>query len=287
MKATLIVGCGYLGRRVAALRRAAGRTVYGTTRTPAGAAELAGLGIEPVLANVLELDSLPAAEEVVHCVGYDRGAGASMRSVYVDGLAAVLDRLAGRCERLVYASSTGVYGRDDGGWVDEDEPPRPTTESGQVCLEAEGLIAAADPKIRATILRFSGLYGPGRVVRRAAIERGESIAGDPDRWLNLVHIDDAAAAVALALDAESTGPLYLVSDQRPVPRGEYYRAVARLVGGPEPRFVAPAPGSPEAAREGSNKRVDARKIREELGLSLAFPDIGTGLPQALATAGLG
>lgn len=285
MKATLIVGCGYLGRRVAALRRATGRTVYGTTRTPAGAAELAALGIEPVVADVLDLASLPAAEEVVYCVGYDRGAGASMRSVYVDGLAAVLDRLAGHCERLVYASSTGVYGRDDGGWVDEAEPPRPTSESGRACLEAEGLIAGA--RIRATILRFSGLYGPGRVVRRAAIERGEPIAGDPDRWLNLVHIDDAATAVALALDAEATGPLYLVSDRRPVPRGEYYRAVARLVGGPEPRFVAPAPGSPEAAREGSNKRVDARKIRQELGLSLAYPDIDAGLPQALATVGLG
>ena len=84
--------------------------------------------------------------------------------------------------RLVYASSTGVYGQTDGEWVDEESPTCPRHESGKVCLEAEERIrawASARASTSAVVLRFAGLYGPGRVVRRSMLERGEPIPGDP------------------------------------------------------------------------------------------------------------
>ena len=130
---------------------------------------------------------------------------------------------------------------------------------------------------------FAGLYGPGRVVRRAMLERGEPIPGDPDKFLNLVHIDDAARAAAAALEAEAPAPVYLVADDRPVTRREYYSVAARVIGAPEPRFAPPRPGSPESARDATNKRIANRRMKSDLGNVLRHPDITTGLADALGT----
>src|SRR3954467_9406366 len=133
---TLIVGCGYLGRRIGRKLDESGENVFGTVRSEARADRLKGGGIEPILADVTipdSLDRLPAARRVVYCVGFDRKAGVGMREVYVDGLQRILDRLTAGVERFIYASSTGVFGQDDGHWVDEDAPTEPRHESGRVC----------------------------------------------------------------------------------------------------------------------------------------------------------
>ncbi len=288
---TLIVGCGYLGERLGARLVREGGHVYGTVRSAGRATEIARSGIEPVIADVLRPDSLralPAAEKVFYAVGFDRSAGAAMRDVYVDGLQNVLDRLPISVRRFVYASSTGVYGQAGGEWVDEESPTHPEHESGRVVLEAEGRILAwAESRgASAVILRFAGLYGPGRIVRRAMLERGEPIPGDPEKFLNLVHIDDAAAAAVLGLDVDAIAPIYLVADDRPVTRREYYSVAAEVIGAPEPRFEPPRPGSPEAARDATSKRITNLRMKADLGLVLRYPDITTGLAARGARAAL-
>jgi nucleoside-diphosphate-sugar epimerase len=283
---TLIVGCGYLGLRVG--RRLVGRgdRVFGTVRSHDRAERLRESGIDPILADVLEpgsLDALPVADRALYCVGFDRAAGVPMRTVYVEGLGNALARLSGRVGRLAYASSTGVYGPCEGDWIDEDSPTVPTHDSGRVVLEAERLLGkfAGSDGLATLILRFAGLYGPGRIPRRVSLERGEPIVGDPDRPLNLVHIDDAAESAIAALDHGRPGRIYLVGDDSPRARREYYELAARLLGAPAPQFVPPLPGSPESVREESSKRVSNRRLRTELGVRLAYPDIRTGLPAAL------
>jgi nucleoside-diphosphate-sugar epimerase len=283
---TLIVGCGYLGQRLGARLVRDGGRVFGTVRSPGRAGEIAGLGIEPVIADVLRpetIDRLPEAERVFYAVGFDRSAGAAMREVYVQGLQNVLDRLPSSVRRLVYASSTGVYGQAGGESVDEGSPTDPPHESGRVVLEAEGRVRTwADSRgASAVVLRFAGLYGPGRIVRRALLERGEPIPGDPEKFLNLVHNDDAAQAAAAALDADAPEPIYLVADDRPVTRREYYAVAARIIGAPGPRFEPPRPGSVESARDATSKRVDNRRMKAGLGVVLRYPDISTGLAAAL------
>jgi len=285
----LIIGCGYLGQRVGARLCQSGERVFGTVRSAGRASEIARLGIEPVLAEVLEpesLKSLPAANRLFYSVGFDRTAGSSMQSVHVDGLQNVLDRLTSETIRFVYASSTGVYGQIDGEWVDEESPASPTHESGRICLEAEGRVRAwAEARggaASAIVLRFAGLYGPERVVRRAIVERGEPIPGDPAKFLNLIHIEDAARAAVAALQTARGEPLYLVADDRPVTRREYYSSIARLLGAPEPRFELPRPGSAEAQRDATNKRISNRRMRSLLGVELLHQDIASGLPSALA-----
>jgi nucleoside-diphosphate-sugar epimerase len=283
---TLIIGCGYLGQRLGTLLRQGGERVMGTVRSAARAAELAGLGIQPVVADVLRPDSLrdlPSSECIFYCVGFDRSSGAAMKAVYVDGLQNVLDNLSPAVRRLVYASSTGVYGQTGGEWVDEDSPTCPQHESGRVILEAEQRVGAwvAERDASVVALRFAGLYGPGRIVRRNLLERGAPMPGDPDKFLNLVHIDDAAQAAAAALDAVVIEPIYLIGDDRPVTRREYYSLAAKVLDAPEPRFEWPQSGSVESARDATNKRVRNRRMKLGLDLTLLYPDITTGLPAAL------
>jgi nucleoside-diphosphate-sugar epimerase len=283
---TLIIGCGYLGERLGSLLRHRGERVFGTVRSQARAAEIEGRGIEPVIADVLGPDSLrtlPPADRVFYCVGFDAAARRTRRAVYVDGLRNVLERLPSSVKRLVYASSTGVYGQTAGEWVDEESPACPMHESGMVCLEAERCLLgwASTAKSSVVVLRFAGLYGPGRIVRRSILEKGEPIPGDPSKFLNLIHIDDAARAAAAALAAAEPDPLYLVSDDRPVTREEYYSRMATLVGAPQPRFEpSPSVGS-ESARDATNKRIRNGRMKRGLIGILNYPDITTGLGAAV------
>src|SRR5439155_10779702 len=109
----------------------------------------------------------------------------SMREVYVGGLGHVLDTLP-TPGRFVYVSSTGVYGQTDGTWVDERSETVPTEESGRVVLEAERLLRSKLPA--AVVLRFAGIYGPGRLLRRQLLVAGEPLVGDAEKWLNLIHV---------------------------------------------------------------------------------------------------
>lgn len=288
MTTVLIVGCGYLGRRVASLLLQDDCRVLGTTRSADRAGALRAAGIEPVRFDVLDEESLcalPAVDRVLYCVGFDRKAGTSMRTVYVDGLRRVLEVLAGRVGRFVYASSTGVYGQSDGSWVDEDSATEPTSPSGRVVLETEAVVEEfrRTRGLDAVVLRYSGLYGPGRILRRASLERGEPIPGDPDHWLNLIEIRDAAACAAAALTHPRPGsPLYIASDDRPILREEFYGLIAARLGLPMPRFTRPDPESREGRRDASNKRVSNRRIKEDLGILLRYPDVSSGIPAALA-----
>jgi nucleoside-diphosphate-sugar epimerase len=280
---TLIVGTGYLGERVARLLVDRGDRVFGTTRSLGRAIELSRLGIEAIVADVTVPDSLarlPEVDRVLYCVGFDRSKGLSIRTVYVDGLRRALGHLIDRAGKLVYAGSTGVYGQDDGEWVAEDSPTEPRSESGRACLEAESVIRTYE-LLPSTILRYSGLYGPGRIMRREALLNGEPIVGDPEKYLNLIHIDDAANVAVAALDRGQSGGLYLASDDRPSPRREFYALAAQALNAPPPRFEPPEPDSPKAGRDESNKRVSNARMKADLGVILTYPDIDSGIPAAI------
>lgn len=280
---SLIIGCGYLGLRVARILVDRGERVFGTTRSLGRGIELARWGVEAVVADVMVPESLarlPEVDRVLYCVGFDRSKGVPIRTVYVDGLRHALGHLIDRAGKVVYASSTGVYGQDDGSWVDEDSPTEPRSESGKACLEAEEVFRSYE-MIHSTILRFSGLYGPGRIMRREGLLQGQPIAGDPEKYLNLIHIGDAALASIAALDRGENGSLYLVTDDRPAPRREFYALAAQALNAPAPQFEPPEPGSAKAGREDSNKRVSNARMHADLGVKLTYPDIITGVPAAI------
>ena len=286
--AKLVFGCGYLGLRVAHLWKAAGHTVFAVTRRNDRAQELASQGLQPIQADITESQSIavPAdVDTVLFAVGYDRGSGKSIHEVYAGGIRRVLNALPDTVQRVIYISSTGVYGPASAGdWVNEDSPCQPTREGGKASLAAEEVLRN-HPRFasRGIILRMAGIYGPGRIPRAADLVAGKPIDAPAAGWLNLIHVDDAARIVLLAEARSETPQLYVVSDGSPVIRGDYYRELAELLGTPAPTFVAPDPASPAAQRAGSDKRIDNRRLRELLQPQFQYPSYREGLA-AIVTA---
>lgn len=277
----LIVGCGYLGRRVARCWLDRGEEVWGTTRSTERAQFLSYLGVRPICCDVLQqqtLRSLGPVSTIVHCVGFDRSAGPSMRQVYVEGLTNVLKQLQDwPPHRFIHISSTSVYGQTNGDWVDETAPTAPLSESGRVVLEAEQVLRSHVPD--AIILRLAGIYGPGRLLRSDALVNGKPLPGDPDRWLNLIHVDDAATAVLAGDERAGASGIYNIADGEPVRRAEFFSFLAELLGAPPPRFGG------EALSDPTNRRIANGRVLKEMGLRLKFPSYRQGLPASLGTEG--
>jgi nucleoside-diphosphate-sugar epimerase len=271
----LIIGCGYLGRRAARLWQDQGKRVVALTRGRGN--ELRGLGIEPIIGDVLDeksLVSLPQTDTILYAVALDRTSGRSFREVYLEGLQNVVRR-APACRRFIYVSSISVYGQSNGEEVDEMSAAEPKEENGRIIHEAEAQLRCGVPG--AIILRFAGIYGPGRIIRRAALERGEPLLGDADKWLNLIHVDDGAQAILAAEERGRPGEIYLISDSRPVRRREFYTFTAELLKAPTPVF-APLTGTPH---DETNRRIVNRKMRQELGVNLGHADYRSGLAASI------
>ncbi len=277
--AKLVFGCGYLGFRVARRWLAGGvQPVAAVTRSASRADQLSEAGLQAIVADIsnpVELTELSEIETVLFAVGFDRSSGQTIHDVYAGGLQNVLRSLPKSIGRFIYISSTGVYGQTGGQWVDEESPCRPQRAGGQACLAAESVLAEHRLGSRSIVLRLAGLYGPGRIPRGDTVAAGQPLEADPDRVLNLIHVDDAVEAVLAAERAVSPSRCYLVSDGHPVLRRQFYAHWAELIGAPTPRFIQPDPG--EASRDRGDKRVANGRMLEELGVRLQFPDYRQGL----------
>lgn len=286
-RSRMIIGCGYVGIPLAAAFHAAGDVVFPTTRSEDRARQFEEQGYRAKIADVTRpetLRSLPEADTVVFAVGYDAGSGASREEVYAEGLKSVLDHLPESTRRLIFVSTTGVYGDAEGQTVDEETPCDPARPGGKAFLEAEHYLRNHPIwSKRSVILRMAGIYGPKRIPRSADIQAGKPIPAPGGGALNLIHVADAVQAIRLAADAETFSPLYIVSDGSPVDRRDYYREVARLLHAPEPTFEEPDPNSPAALRAGSDRKMSNQRLVTELGFQPKHPSYREGLAAILGS----
>jgi nucleoside-diphosphate-sugar epimerase len=279
---TLIFGCGYLGVRVARMARDRGDAVFATTRDPEKAKCLAGQGFTPVFADWSDsrsLARLPEVDRVLVAVSYDRRSSQDRYETQVGGFARLLKHLGGNVN-VCYISTTGVYHQMDGSWVDENSPARARRDGGKAHLDAESLLWRMRPDSKSCILRLAGIYGPGRIPRAADVIAGRPIASLESGYLNLIHVDDAAAAV-LASWASPAERLYVVADDEPMLRGDFYREIARQTRSAEPTFVSPPANSPKSFRSETNKRIWNRRLKRDLVPRLEFPTYREGLANSL------
>ena len=137
---------------------------------------------------------------MLFAIGADRQDPQSSRAVYGDGFRNVLAALPTRTRRMIYISSTGVYGQADSRWVDEDTVCRPERASGVACLAAERSAGGFALVAASVVLRLGGLYGPGRIPSRRDLLAGRPMAVPVAGYLNLIHVDDAARAVVAVAD---------------------------------------------------------------------------------------
>jgi len=282
----VIVGCGYVGERLAPLLPGTVRAVTGST---GHAARLRESGLQ---ALACDLDALPAGEplpfqtagSVLIYLAPPPGRGPTDHR-----LRRLLAGLAGKPARIVYMSTTGVYGDAGGATVDEARPPRPTTERARARLDAETALRTCcqERGIDWVVLRVPGIYGPGRLPLER-IRRGDPVIVEAEAGPgNRIHVDDlAAVCVAAATLPAAANRLYNVGDGNHTSSTAYFKLVARLAGLPEP----PAVSRDEAARRlapatwsflADLRRVDSTRMRKELGVRIRHADLEDGIRASL------
>lgn len=276
----VVAGCGDLGTEVGLRLAAVGHDVVGIRRTPERLpAPLVGLRGDLAAGRI---DGLPPdVEVVVYAAAAGQRSEAAYLGTYVAGPGHVLDALAragARPRRFVFVSSTAVYGTDDGSWVDEDTPAAPRTATGQLLVDAE--VAVQDRAPSPTVVRLSGIYGPGRTRLIDQVREGRAVAPDPPVHANRIHRDDAAAAIVhLLLAVEEPATCYLGSDRAPVPRGEVLRWLAAELG------VDPPPTGPDERSRGGDKRCRSDRLVAS-GFRFAFPTYREGYAAVLRGEGV-
>jgi len=265
----LLAGCGDVGLRVARLLRAQGHEVFALRRRLPQVRDEGIHWLASDLTKPATMGRLPAGiSRLVYLPAPDVRDRASYEAVFLGGLRAVLAALGGAAlQRVLFVSSSAVYGDHAGEWVDEDTPAQPPGFNGSVLLEAERWLASQP--IRSTVVRLAGLYGPGRLqlidrlrAGKAAAPRGQA------HWANRIHVDDAAAAIAHLLLLPDAGPLYLGVDDTPLPLDVLYGHLAGLIGAPRP------PDGPPPAGVGG-KRLSNARLRAS-GFVPRWPDARRG-----------
>jgi nucleoside-diphosphate-sugar epimerase len=278
----LIAGCGYVGTALAEGLVDEGHEVFALRRTPARAS-----AIHWIRADLTEIDTLRDLPPRLDHVCYLASAGGTddraYRSAYVDGVRYLLAALDGRTiRRFLYASSTGVYAQTDGERVDEESPAEPRHFSGLRLLEGERLVRRA--RVSTTIVRFSGIYGPGRTRLVDGVRRGEAvIPAGAAVYANRIHRDDCAGVLRHLSFLDTSAPLYLASDHDPADTATVLRWLAERLSAPPPR-VGERRGPAERYGRASNKRVDNARLLAS-GYRFRYPTFREGYGSLIAAAG--
>jgi nucleoside-diphosphate-sugar epimerase len=275
MAGVLIAGCGYVGGALGSLLAASGHVVHGLRRNTAALPA----GVHPLAFDLASDD--PAGLEhdfefVVYAVGASAHEEAAYRDAYVRWPLRLLRALAQRAappRRVIYVSSTGVYHQDDGEWVDEESPAASGRFSGRVLLEGEAAVRAVGLPL--TVVRLSGIYGPGRTRLIDSVRGGTAVCVAGDKAiLNHIHRDDAAGAIAHVLRLASPAALYLGTDCAPVPRCVCLDWIAEQLGCPRPRRVEREAVASGGARGGHRRYSNARLLGS--GYRFIYPTFREG-----------
>lgn len=279
LRPALIAGCGDIGRRVVHALHRAGGEVTAILRDPQKAAAAQALG---AVVRIEDLDRPQSAGDWPWLFWFAPPPATGHGDTRLRNWLAVQ---CGRIERLVYVSTSGVYGDCEGRWIDEAEPLKPQTDRARRRVDAEAALYdwSAHGGGEVVILRVPGIYGPGRLPLER-LQRGMPVlrAGESP-YSNRVHADDLAGAAILAAQRGRAGQAYNIADGHPTTMADYFTRCARLLGLPEPEAL----GREEAQRRFTpamwsfveeSKRLKIDRAREDLGFVPRYADLKSGLP---------
>jgi len=276
----LIAGCGDIGSRLAVQLLPHQWTVYGLRRST-GKLPSGVVGVSADLFDARMPEQWPDGQidYLVYCATPAERDEAGYRAAYVQGLRYVLDwtqRSGQRPKRLIFVSSSSVYGQQQGEWVDETSPTQASGFSGEVMLEAEQV--ALHSGFPASVIRLTGIYGPGRSDLMNRVRQGYSVAVDPPLYGNRIHADDAAGLLAFLLQADAQGvPLqecYIGVDDAPDPLADVVDWMRQRLG------VTQWSEESSIRRAGSKRCSNARA--KALGWTPRYPSYREGYEAMLA-----
>lgn len=281
----IIVGCGYTGRRLAQCEAAAGRPCTGIVSSSASRARLAPLGLDVA---VWDLDRggppppLDYRDAIVYLVPPARDAPDDPR------LARLLRELPARPSRVVYVSTTGVYGDHGGAVVDESMTPTPRTARAERRLAAETTLRAwsKEHAVPWVVLRAPGIYGPDRLqLATLASDKPMLRPGDAGPG-NRIHVDDLVRCLQAAVTTPHAGREFNVGDGNPMSNTQFVALVAAQMGVTAPPqadrdLVEAAAGQRRWSFLRESRQVDTARMRTLLGVTPRYLDPGDGIAASL------
>lgn len=270
MSRILIAGFGYIGEALGLSLAQAGHVVFGLRRRPVASSH----SIESFAADLNDaesLSSLPSELDFVfYTVSPDERTDEAYRKAYVEGLRNLLRALEPTgAKRLFLTSSTGVYEQKNGKWVDESTPVDPKHFSGRRLLEAEQLLLGS--RISSTVVRFGGIYGPGRTRLIQRVQTGKATyLADVTRFTNRIHRDDCVGCLTHLMSLNEPEPLYLGVDDEPTEQRELLQWLAETLDAPPPR-----PAAVQIKTRKGNKRCRNDRLRAS-GYRFRYADYRAG-----------
>lgn len=281
----LIIGCGDIGITLGRELIAEGHRVIGVRRRTEA---LADTGIEPLALDLNTLDdkgakALPEADYVIYTVSADRFEESAYQSAYPEGLKRVLGVLAKHKtppKQVFFVSSTSVYGQQEGEVIDEQSPASAQSFSGLLMREAEQ--ALLDHALPGSVVRFSGIYGPGRDRMIRQVAEGRVAAITPEIYSNRIHRDDCTGIIAHLIRRQESGEpledIYLGSDCEPVTMHNVMMWLAQQL------KVAATETMQSPLRRRASKRCDNQRLIDA-GYQFRFPSYREGYTQVLKEGG--
>ena len=279
-----IVGCGDIGERTARLWQQKGCEVSGLARSQESVERLEGIGVDPVRGDLdrpATLDGLSVAGTLVYYFAPPpaEGGSDSRMEAFLAGIAE-----GDEPEKIVYISTSGVYGDQGGALVDETVTPAPRTERSQRRFAAEKTLRDWERErgVPVVILRVPGIYGPGRLPLDR-LRGGMAVVREEEAPpTNRIHADDLARICFLAGERGGRGDTFNVGDGCEGTMSEYFLRVAELWGLPRPESISMqeahgrlSPAMLSYLQE--SRRLDTTRLREKLGFEPLYPDLKAGL----------
>jgi nucleoside-diphosphate-sugar epimerase len=275
----IVLGCGYVGSRVARAALAEGRTVRVCARGTGKLAPLGALGAEVKYLDASVPKQLPIA------VASLQGATVLYSIPPVTNLppgqvvrAALQAAYGAGCACFIYFSSSGLYGAspDDEAWIDEDTPLAHDDQGMKNVISDENEIAGCNfDRLRLVTLRLAPVYGPGRGVRNRLLKGDYKLLDEGQHAISRIYLDDVVRVVGAAEAKAATKSLYLVADDEPTTQRDYATWLCERLGvplpGSRPMFE---PGAPRVAHR--NRKIRNAKLKRELELELAYPTFREG-----------
>ncbi len=279
MPPLIVLGCGYVGSRLARAALADGETVRVCARSTGRLQPLGNEGAEvkyldaavpkqlgPVLASLpgaTVVYSIPASSPLPPGVSVRN----ALQAAYGGGAAA-----------FIYLSSSGLYGAtpDDDVWIDEDTPvAHDDAAMKNVVADEDELARCTFDRLRLVTLRLAPVYGPGRGVRTRLDKGDYRLLDDGSHAISRIHVDDVARIVFAAAERAPTRSMYLVADDEPTTQRDYASWLCERMKLPLPATRSLyEPGAPRVAHR--NRKIRNAKLKRELGLELRYPTFREG-----------
>jgi nucleoside-diphosphate-sugar epimerase len=274
MSSILVAGCGFVGNELARRLCAQRHEVWGLRRNISALPP----GVHPVAADLRDvstLDALPTGlDAIVYTAAPDESSDSSYKEIYVDGLSRLLERSASMDRpptRLILVSSTGVYGQNDGAAVNESSPTEPTRFSGRRLLESECI--ATQSGLTTTVIRFGGIYGPGRTALIERVKAGSALLTNGPSYTNRIHRDDCASAIAHILTLATPPTTVIGVDENAADRNDVIDWMAARLG-------VPTQVDDGSESTPSGKRCSAALLRST-GYEFIYPSYREGYPSII------